>query len=74
MTKNDFQRRYHDYQTRDRRAALDEAAKVNDQADDFTVVVLEFPPFGYALMLAEAAAFLPQCGVNLTPETDEKPE
>ena len=73
MTKDEFQSRYQAYQTPDRRDALDEAAKVNAQANGFEAVAINFPGLGYGLMLADAADFLRECGMGLVPEIDAPP-
>lgn len=63
MTKDEFQRRYHDYRTQSEAEAVAEADWVNFEtlakkeplSDDALVIPVHLPPFGWCLMLAEAA-------------------
>ena len=63
MTKDEFQRRYHDYRETELRAAMMEANRVNAEAEGFTVEVVGFGKLGFALMLESAAALVRESGI-----------
>lgn len=68
MTRDEFQKAYHDFSTNDQAEAEAEAAKVNEEVGGlFTVVAVEFPPLGWCLLLETAADGLRQMGI-LPPE------
>lgn len=58
MTKDEFQRQYHEYITQDDGEAAKEAVKVNEQLDVGRVVPTHFPGIGWCLMLEESAKAL----------------
>jgi hypothetical protein len=63
MTEDEFQRKYHDYQTFDQAEAEAEAETVNRQVDGFEVVAVKLPPLGWCLMLKSAADVLKQMSI-----------
>lgn len=63
MTKDEFQKRYHDYREPDLGAAMQEAHRVNAKAEGFKVEVVGFGKHGYTLMLETAAELVRQSGV-----------
>lgn len=64
MTKNEFQEKYHDYRVFDGDEAKAEAEKVNKQLTDGSrVKAVEFPPFGWCLMLDTAYKTIVEIGV-----------
>lgn len=58
MTKDEFQKQYHNYQTNDGKVAKTEADKVNKIAEGFTVESQFFPGLGFCLMLSTAKSFI----------------
>ena len=56
MTKEEFQKEYHEFSTHSRREAILHAWLVNSTASGFRVCVVQFSNLGqYCLMLEEAA-------------------
>ena len=59
MTKEEFQKQYHEYMTPYGEKAKKEAAKVNRMANGFSVVATYFPDLGmWCLMLKDVAEFV----------------
>lgn len=58
MTKDEFQRQYHEYITQDEGEATKEAAKVNEQLEVGRVAPTHFPGMGWCLLLEESARAL----------------
>ena len=54
MTKDEFQRQYHEYITQDEGEATKKAAKVNGRLDVGRVVPAHFPGLGWCLLLEES--------------------
>lgn len=66
MTVNEFQRKYHDYQTFDVREAMLEAIKINEELEysaEGPVVVVNFGDLGFGLMLKAAADAICAMGI-----------
>lgn len=70
MTRDEFQRTYHDWQTQNPEVALFEAKAVNRVAEGFTAVAVKVGALGCGLMLLTAAVMAEPMGVRqiLTPE------
>ncbi len=62
MTADEFQKKYHDYAAPSRAEALEEIAAMEPVEGHF-VIAVEFPPFGWALMLDTAAGALREMGI-----------
>jgi hypothetical protein len=64
MTKQEFQRKYHNYRTIDGAQAQVDADAVNTEGiDGHSAVAVELPPLGWCLMLDTAANALPCLGI-----------
>lgn len=56
MTRDEFLHKYHEYQTQSKESAIAEANRVNEIGiEDSIAVVVEFPGYGFCLMLDCAA-------------------
>ena len=51
MNRSEFQKRYNEYRTDDKREAEKEAEYVNDLLEDGSVAAVQLPPFGWTLLL-----------------------
>jgi hypothetical protein len=59
MTKDEFQRQYHYYQTHDEKEAKAEARRVNEEGiDNDIAVAVKLGDLGWCLMLKTAADFV----------------
>ncbi len=64
MTKDEFQRKYHEYSTMDDEAAKAEAAQANQEGVQYdSAVAVNFGSLGYALMLKSTVEVLVEIGV-----------
>ena len=68
MRENEFQKQYHNYMASSLIDAQEEAIKVNDVAEGFTVEPQHFPGLGFCLMLSTAKSFINE----LCPELKEE--
>ncbi len=58
MTRDEFQKKYHDYSTQNMTEAEYEAKKVNEVAEGFIVEPQKFGDLGICLMLSTAKSFI----------------
>ncbi len=73
MTRDEFQTKYHSYQTHNKAEAEAEAEIANEQAIGFEVEAVEIAPLGYCLMLKTASDALGGMGVLPPQEKAELP-